>query len=209
MELNRQAVHTGIWGLLLALASFAGAAETSLYQPYPPDCRTWDDCQPKPKPWEDCLRTSYPGKPCKPYVIYGSLEEKGQGVSKSLENQDFGKASDALTEFFDGGAGQAKGSVLGNTPTESAESADLRDSVKAPDFNVVPKTPGKKRGVPAPEFLATNCGDSSGCKSEIGKAVEDALGGVLKPVEKWVERDQTKESREKYGGCRMKGTCSK
>ena len=41
----------------------------------------------------------------------------------------------------------------------------------------------------------------------IGAVVDKVIEKTSEAVTKYVDRDQTKESIEKYGGCRMKGTC--
>ncbi|MFC1521770.1 hypothetical protein ACFL6Y_05130 [Elusimicrobiota bacterium] len=66
----------------------------------------------------------------------------------------------------------------------------------------------------APIMLAA-CGDKEGCKSDVGKVIEDITDPVFDHIEKKIEdkydnsRRGAVEAAEKYGGCRMKGNCPK
>lgn len=93
-------------------------------------------------------------------------------------------------------------------PCDPAPNSSRRTDIALPLLSGVKwKTGGV---VPKPGLLVAHCGDSEGCHSKPGKVVEDVTEPIFREIERQVENhDYNKDAREEYGGCRMKGTCSK
>jgi hypothetical protein len=116
----------------------------------------------------DCL-----AMPCgpDPVVLLGS---KISGISASIDKGSFESASAGLEELFSG------------SDEKRQESNDA--PVYAENWSAAPRLSAGPReqkgafisntGVPAPLFLAADCGDKDGCKSETGKIVEDATKAI-------------------------------
>lgn len=202
---------------LLAHAAPSAALDLSghstVYRPFPnPPCGDFiDDCERHPKPWEDC-RYAYcsPGRP-RPRPLEG-MNDKVSGITGSIGKGNIALASQGLDGLYSG-----SGLIAGGHNAVSNEGA-----VYAGTWTIAPPLPqvdrmgaaaisslSREKAVPAPTFHKIACGDKDGCKSEVGKTYEDIVEGLTTPLRLWVERDRTQESRDTYGGCRMKGTCSK
>lgn len=172
--------------------------------------------------FQTCRCAGAPSEDYRPYEklgadlrdAVGSGDSVTLGVAAITASVAEGKLDDAaqgLEGLFSGAA----------TPAASAfaVSASAKENPNPPTIfypDAKPATPaaGKRKeighDVPRPPILLVDCGDSNGCRSETGKIVEDATGWIFKGIEKRIEEhDYTKDSRETYGGCRMKGTCSK
>lgn len=168
----------------------------------PPEPQPWPKPRPKPcKPWEGC---EYP------VVPLSSLESKAASLNAAIVEGKFDQAGAGLDGFYTGSMSKEKGSSA---------------VVAAGDWAVVPPTE-----VALSKFRLTSRGGESrssieglkangvgefkilpvGLKEDAAKAiVKEGAKRAVEAIEKYVERDQTKESIEKYGGCRMKGTCPK
>lgn len=181
---------------MLAHAAPAAARDVSRLplinrpQPNPPCGDYWDDCG------EERRRDKY----------LLNLKAGTAGLSAAVADGKLDKAGESLNGLFAGAGAKENGP---ETPAVAA--GDLTSS---PRWVLgVPKVRlsrvERQRDVPSPSLRNVDCGDKDGCRSETGKVVEDAFKGIVKPIEKWVERDRTQESRDTYGGCRMKGTCPK
>lgn len=181
---------------LLAHAAPAAARDASRPplinrpQSNPPCGDYWDDCGEKGRRDQ--------------YLL--NLKAKAADLSAAVSDGKMDKAGESLNGLFAGAGSKEKGSETAAVAAGTWTTAPRRVLGVRKGRN---PSVEREDGVPAPAFRNVDCGDKDGCRSETGKVVEDVVKAVTKPIEKYVERDQTKESIEKYGGCRVKGTCSK
>lgn len=168
-------------------------------------------------PRRPLINRPHPNPPCGDYidecgrkpweiVSLNELKARTAGLSASISEGKMDKAGESLDALFTGAGSKVKASEA------PAVAAGVRAASPRWVLGVRKgRDPLAERehAVPAPSFRNVACGDKDGCKSELGKRAEDFVDAVTKPIEKWVERDRTQESRDTYGGCRMKGTCPK
>jgi len=202
--------------LVMTLTSFAGAAVTTsvLYRPIQPPCGDYiDDCpKPRPHPFPDCRY-----RPCRPDFDRGIVQIQAQAadITGAISDGKMDQASEGLNSFFTGSG--AKGDSSQGVVVAAGEwSASPSVAVELTQFKS-----SSHREVVIP--LIERDGDARfggarvvpvgfGREVGVGVGIEIIKEGVKQAneaAERYVNRDQTNESKEKYGGCRMKGTCSK
>jgi hypothetical protein len=146
----------------------------------------------------------------------GRLDAAGAALSEAVQGGDLDAAGKLLDGLFTGTAGAAPGGQAAAGPrwvwhqaplprpawdnplplTPPTLTPSLPDPKPAPT-PTVPPTPVQPRAVSA----------GSAVGSQAGKAVKEIVKEAVKTIEEYVGRDRTNESKEKNGGCRMKGTC--
>jgi hypothetical protein len=220
--------------VLLATASAASAGERMRRPDYP--CNKYiDDCRDQERP-RGCERYGEcPPKPCTniydgclPMVPHPmeDVSDKTAGIATSIGKGDFTKASEGLDGLFSG-----SGIKAGGTKASSSDSA-----VYAGAWSVEPRAvAGFSKFRPAPRgdemhpsverldanqergFKITPVGyQEEVAKELIKEAVKEAIPVVKEAVQKAdqalsdkLTAPDTERARQEFGGCRMKGTCSK
>jgi hypothetical protein len=196
--------------VMMSAASLASAQVSAVYRPEPYlPCGDYTDCD--PKPW-NCRR-----QPCGPgcEILLDGAKGAIGAATTSIADGDINAASQSLDGLFSGSGVKpgAKNSGSNASAVYAGGWALRADSEEKPGFKFSDPMPKLRRstglGHRTPTVVPVACGDAQGCKSDLGKIIEDFVDAVTSPIERHVERDRTPESREEYGGCRMKGTCSK
>lgn len=155
------------------------------------------------------LRKPSLGKP--KYGVMGGLEQGAGLISQAVADGDNGAVAKNLESFFAGApsrGGQEQTAVAAGGSWNF--SGGFERGFAAGD---VRKRLDKRHPVPQPRI------EEEQSPIVLVGAVDTAVGAIggyiiEKGIEKadkalndYVNRDQTKESIDKYGGCRMKGTC--
>lgn len=164
----------------------------------PPEPQPWPKPRPKPcKPWEGCHD---------PIVPLSSLKSKAASLTAAIADGKLDEAGAGLDGFYAGSASKEKGSsavvAAGDWAVEPRESMGL----SMPTY-----TPKGRSPLPSIEdarIIKVGIGEDL-AKEAAKRIIIEGAKKAKEAIEKHVDRDQTKESIEKYGGCRMKGTCPK
>lgn len=220
---SRQAVIFSAVGVLLALCSAAQAATTvALYRPNPdPPCGDYiDDC---PKPWDK-------GNPDRDqrYHILSGLGRQTSELSKAVQGGNLDKAGEGLSALFTGSAAKSGGSEVGAVYAGASSQASSAMTSTAPEVLILSGSARGLRGIDEVVVPSMIVPKNDEPEKGYGKGnlrlagLTEVVGGVVvkvivekgiekanEAIEKHVERDQTQESIERYGGCRVKGTCDK
>lgn len=146
---------------------------------------------------------------------FSGLGQKVDAISAAMGNQDMSKAAEGLNGLFTG-SGSKKDSS-GSAPVVAG------DWKVSPRLELAMSRPQAPRRQAVPAGLLTLRGDAQTQEAKfvtVGlredaiiaaaqAAAAAAAAAAEKAAEEYVNRDRTEESKEKYGGCRMKGTCEK
>lgn len=217
--------------VLMLTPMFSHALTNEKYRPIPPCGDYVDDCIPRnpkprplpfprpcPRPWDDCTND--------PYRPLTELREKTAGLSRAVADGKLDKAGERLDALFMG-AGSGKSSAM-------TVSADVKENPNPPTIFYPDaensRSVGRYAGLmvsgrssSGPRIVrvgaegaliggAIGAGATGGSAvgagggAYIGDKAQDAAGNA---IDRYVNRDRTQDSIKEYGGCRLKGTCSK
>lgn len=176
----------------------------------PPEPQPWPKPRPKPcKPWEGCHD---------PIVPLSSLKSKAASLTAAIADGKFDQAGAGLDGFYSGSASGEKGSEA-SAVAAGAWTVEPRTDAVLPKFKPAPREGRIKPLIERlfekkePEFKIVPVG----LKDEAVKvaiplvveAVREAAKNVDKAVSDRLTAPDVERARQEYGGCRMKGTCSK
>lgn len=177
--------RTAVLSFILFVAASASSAQTSaavyLPKPHPPI----DDRFGIPKPPVDCrLQPCDPG----PFRPMEGVSEKAAQITAAVGEGHIMTASAGLDSLFSG-IGVKAGSKNTGSSDDAVYAGAWKTSPRlsqATGKNGEVKTPFVTRDneVPAPIFRKVDCGDKNGCKSELGREVDDAT----KPLQDALDR---------------------
>lgn len=217
MEHNRKAVVFSALGMIATLMSAAGAAVTTNRRLPEPPCGDYVECTPKPKPWET-------GPIFRPM---DALNAKTAAITGAIGDKNMDKASEGLENLFSGAGSKSGRSGAAETESGAVYAGDWTGTKSYPGLpSSVSDARGAyesaaRRAVPRPELGVGTLTTSKKPKMSAYQAAEVVGGAVVgeiirrgidaaeKALDRYADRDQTQESKEKYGGCRMNGTCDK
>jgi hypothetical protein len=131
---------------------------------------------------------------------FHGYEKFGSDLRDSVNSGNQGSAAAMLAARFDGlasGAGASAPAVAAYAGVPSAAGS------AKPGFVAL----GRNTRTQGAKFVTA--GLSSEVLAEAQRRAEAAARAAEEALRRNAERDQTAESKEKYGGCRMKGTCGK
>lgn len=188
--------------MLFTMASFASAGQS---QPFSNVASYYDDGGCVPPKGTKGKPSSYNPQ------SWSDLQTKTSGISAAIADGKMDKASESLDGLFTGAGSKAKGSES-SAVAAGAWMIEPRTDTGLSKFQFAPRG---SEGRPLVERMDGNheakiitVGASDAVRDAvIGAVVDKVIEKTSEAVTKYVDRDQTKESIEKYGGCRMKGTC--
>jgi len=177
-------------------------------------CPDIDPINPRPRP----LPYPFPRPNPRPWDDADSDMLRG-GFVKSAARLDAVRGANAdalLAGLFDGGAVRRdESSAVAATATQG------RVVFAHTDPSMPNPLEKKKKGSVVPAIAKADgsgarivlVGESGAAATVAGAVVHEIVRSAVEKAneaaERYVNRDQTQESIEKYGGCRMKGTCDK
>lgn len=143
----------------------------------------------------------------------GALDAAGAALSAAVQGGDLGEAGRLLDGLFTGTDGAApRGQAAAGPRWVWHQGPSFAAPLPLPKPDLTPHlplpNPAPTPTVPPTPVVPLAVASASGAVgSAAGKAVKEIVKEAVKTIEEHVDRDRTNESKEKYGGCRMKGTC--
>lgn len=170
-------------------------------QPNPPCGDYWDDC----------------GKKGRRDFYLEDLKAKTSGLSAAIADGKMDKAGESLNGLFAGAGSKSKGSetsavAAGEWAVEPRGDSGLAKPGAAPrDGRMLPLI--EREGGRGAGFKIVPVGLKDGAEKVIIpiviEAAKKAADNVDKAISDKLTAPDTERARQEYGGCRMKGTCSK
>lgn len=153
--------------------------------------------------------------PVAPSSEFNTLGQQVGAITTAMGNQDMSKASEGLNGLFTG-----SGSKKDSTGSSLVVAGDWKAASRLGLPASRPQT-SRRRDVPTGLMALRVDEETQGAKFITVGAKEDAAIALAialaekaaraaeEAARRYAERDQTEESKKKYGGCRMNNTCPK